>query len=197
MKDDDGVLVLDVDIPRMVVAIVVIGLVLFLPVSQLSGRDESAAGTARAEAAQAVAATGALRYYYLTKYSAYDGSEAATACAAGYHFASLWELLDPSNLRYNTAHPDAYVQPSWDQGSGPPVGYGDLAIGAWIRTGYASDVGTTPGHANCAAWSSNASGDFGTLISLQQDWSLTPQMVVWNAGAYPCIASNHVWCIED
>jgi len=39
--------------------------------------------------------------YYVTKTS-HDGSEALTACAEGYHMASLWEIFDTSNLRYNT-----------------------------------------------------------------------------------------------
>ena len=40
--------------------------------------------------------------FYLTKTS-HNGSQVLTACAEGYHMASLWEIFDTSNLRYDTA----------------------------------------------------------------------------------------------
>ena len=40
------------------------------------------------------------REFYLTQLRHLAG-EATTACA-GFHMASMWEILDPSNLRYNT-----------------------------------------------------------------------------------------------
>ena len=66
--------------------------------------------------------------YYVTKTS-HDGSEALTACAEGYHMASLWEIFDTSNLRYDTQL-GATAQ---DSGLGPPSISG-LSEG-WIRTG--------------------------------------------------------------
>src|SRR5512133_3687902 len=65
--------------------------------------------------------------FYLTKTS-HNGAEALTACAAGYHMASFWEIRDPSNLRYNTA----YGYKTDDSGLGPPT------AGGWIRTGSAA-----------------------------------------------------------
>ena len=42
-----------------------------------------------------------MRQYYITP-GAFLGAEAKWACASGYHFASFWEILDPSNLKYNS-----------------------------------------------------------------------------------------------
>ena len=36
--------------------------------------------------------------FYLTR-TTHVGNQVLTACAAGYHMASLWEILDPSNLK--------------------------------------------------------------------------------------------------
>ena len=77
----------------------------------LRGDSASASGT---EADQA-ASTGT-RQFYLTSALAI-GDEALTACAAGYHMASLWEITDLSNLRYNTS----LGQASGDSGQGPPT----------------------------------------------------------------------------
>ena len=57
------------------------------------------------------------RQFCLTK-TGFNGSQALTACAAGYHMASLWEIFDTTVLRYNTAL--GLTKP--DSGSGPPVG---------------------------------------------------------------------------
>jgi hypothetical protein len=65
------------------------------------------------------------RKFYLTQ-DGYDGSQALSACAQGYHMASLWEILDPSNLSYDTSLGATVA----DSGSGPPNGSG------WIRTGF-------------------------------------------------------------
>ena len=43
----------------------------------------------------------ARRSFYLTK-TTHTGAQALAACAEGYHMASLWEILNPSNLRYDT-----------------------------------------------------------------------------------------------
>lgn len=65
------------------------------------------------------------RKFYLTR-DRYDGSHALSACADGYHMASLW-ILDPSNLSYDTNLGISLA----DAGFGPPV----VAPG-WIRTGF-------------------------------------------------------------
>ena len=63
--------------------------------------------------------------FYLTKDS-FQGGQALTACAKPFHMASLWEILDPSNLKYDTGR--GYIND--DSGSGAPAN----VIG-WIRTG--------------------------------------------------------------
>jgi hypothetical protein len=65
------------------------------------------------------------RAFYLTQ-TQHTGGEALTACAAGYHMASLWEIFDPSNLRYESD----LGRKNDDSGFGPPTG----EVG-WIRTG--------------------------------------------------------------
>jgi hypothetical protein len=57
--------------------------------------------------------------FYLTK-TTHNGGQALTACAAGYHMASIWEIHDPSSLRYSTV----YGFTEDDSGLGPPHGSG-------------------------------------------------------------------------
>jgi hypothetical protein len=134
-----------------------------------------------------VASTG-MRQFYQTK-GQYDGSEASTACEEGYHMASLWEIADPSNLKYNTA-----LGISWqDSGSGPPaIDYG------WVRTGYVNYTSYGAGEANCDAWSSDSYSHWGTVVVLPWDWTAEwDDMNVWTASVIECGYSQFVWCIED
>ncbi len=55
------------------------------------------------------------RQFYLTR-NRFQGDEALTACAPGYHMASLWEIHDVTYLRYNTALGSTQA----DSGLGPP-----------------------------------------------------------------------------
>jgi hypothetical protein len=81
------------------------------------------------------------RSFYITQ-TTHTGSQALTACAEGYHMASLWEIFDTSNLKYDTVL--GLTQD--DSGFGPPS-----QIGGWIRTGrFASTVGPA-GAPNCDA----------------------------------------------
>jgi hypothetical protein len=133
-----------------------------------------------------------LRQFYLTPDQAYDGTAALTACAPGFHMASMWEILDPSNLRYSTelgATDD-------DSGWGPPADFS-----GWIRTGNgASGLPGDPGRSNCLAWESNDSGHHGTDVELpQSSWSTREADPVspWQAGTTPCNIAVRVWCVED
>jgi hypothetical protein len=131
-----------------------------------------------------------LRRYYVTS-TLVNGSQATLACEVGYHMASLWEMVDPSNLKYDTSQPTSLTYP--DSGQGPPAGQ----IG-WVRTGYFgnSSLGT-PGLDNCDAWTSNGEGGYGTYVSLVTDWNAGGDVHVWKAGTYPCNWSLSVWCVED
>jgi hypothetical protein len=134
------------------------------------------------------------RAYYLTQ-TLHTGAEALSACAEGYHMASLWEIFDTSNVRYNT---ELGVTQD-DSGSGPPT-----FVYGWIRTGYTAGVGTTVGRVNCNAWTSVGQFDNGSVVLLQSNWSLAgtsadPVSGVspWQAGAGGCVAPRNVWCVQD
>src|ERR1700730_18042199 len=82
--------------------------------------------------------TAPIRGYYLTK-STITGSKVLTACASGYHFASIWEILNTSDLHYNTTLRRTNV----NSGNGAPAytshsTTADVPYG-WIRTGGPDD----------------------------------------------------------
>jgi len=137
------------------------------------------------------------RGYYLTK-GMYNGASAdgsdgngAGVCAEGYHFASLWEILDPSNLKYNT---DLGLTKD-DSGQGPPT---FSSFGGWVRTGYGSSTSSTPGMGNCNNWSSSLSSDSGTYVRLPSNWTAAPDMRVWEVDTAPCNENLlRVWCVAD
>lgn len=127
------------------------------------------------------------RKFYLTP-DRVDGSQALTACAPGYHMASLWEIHEPSNLTYNTK----LGLTEDDSGSGPPA-----SIGGWIRTGVASSNSTNVGVGNCSAWTSQSSGDRGTVLFLSAAWLVSSTNVSpWDAGLGACNTPNLVWCVS-
>jgi hypothetical protein len=129
-----------------------------------------------------------MRQFYVTKNNI-PADQALTACAPGYHMASLWEIYDPSNLKYNTTLGDT----SDDSGLGPPVA---SAVG-WVRTGWSADTGTTAGKANCNAWTSASNSDWGTYIYLEDDWNSISEIDPWYATKGLCSNTLRVWCVED
>jgi hypothetical protein len=166
-----------------IIAIIFLG---YLVVAQ-----ESAA--ASNQQATAVAAT-RMRQYYLTKDS-FLGSKpsgsngsGAGVCANGYHFASLWEILDPSNLKYDTLLGDDLL----DSGKGPPS-----FTSGWVRTGSSSNNNRNPGHANCSNWELERGA--GTVVSLTTNWtdSSNRDIFVWDAALQSCSENAQVWCMED
>lgn len=141
-----------------------------------------------------LAASVGFRGYYLTQ-SMYNGANAdgtdgngAGVCADGYHFASLWEILAPSNLKYDA---DLGVTQD-DSGQGPPS-----YLGGWVRTGYASSASGTPGWGNCNAWTSNDSGHRGAYAYLPRDWTAGGDIHVWKVNAAQCNLSGYVWCVAN
>ncbi len=102
--------------------------------------------------------------------------------------ASLWEILDPSHLKYNTS----LGQVTGDSGQGPP----SWPFWGWVRTGYSSNNNTTPGHANCNAWSTTSGK--GTYAGLTNNWTGGLQDVhVWNVdmATWDCSTNFRVWCV--
>ena len=141
-----------------------------------------------------LAASVGLRGYYLTQ-SMKNGANAdgtdgngAGVCADGYHFASLWEIMAPPNLKYDT---DLGVTRD-DGGQGPPS-----YLGGWVRTGYASSNNGIPGWGNCNAWTSNDSGHRGAFAYLPRDWTAGGDIHVWKVNASPCNLNGYVWCVAD
>lgn len=150
-------------------------------------------GTVQTTAAVATAR----RSFYLTTFDV-SGAAALLNCAGGYHMASLWEMLDVSNLRYDTTLGEI----SADSGEGPPS-FAAIAKKGWVRTGSLSG-GSGAGSADCNAWTVSSSGVHGTWAALTVGWDgLGTQPVVdwlgpWVTGTAACDESSvRVWCIED
>jgi hypothetical protein len=159
--------------------LVIAGLLAFL---LLTGDSVVAAG------ATSPALSSGMRLFYLST-SDVDGNEPLTACADGYHFASFWEIADPSNLAYNYT----LGQNQSDSGEGPPSG----SIG-WVRTGYHSSDSSTEGTGNCEAWGSQSSSVYGSIAYLPSNWTAGwEDMGVWAVTSRQCHLSHAVWCIED
>jgi hypothetical protein len=147
--------------------------------------------------ASSASATFGVRQFYLTQ-TFYNGAQAKTACAEGYHMASIWEIADPSSLEYNTA----LGRTSPDSGAGPPTAFGRAlpppSARGWVRTGHASSTSATAGMGNCAAWESNSNSHSGTVANLPSDWTGgTEDVGVWNAEVRACDMNSWVWCVQD
>ena len=123
------------------------------------------------------------RSYYLTQ-TTHTGSQALSACGEGYHMASLWEIFDTSNLRYDTAL--GFTRD--DSGFGPPIAVG------FVRTGRDGPSGE-----NCNAWTSDSGSEHGTGVSLAPGpWNGDALVVSpWQAGLAACVFPIRVWCVQD
>ena len=128
------------------------------------------------------------RAFYLTQ-SRSDGASPLTACALGFHMASLWEIHDVSTLRYATEEPDALSHA--DSGVGPPANNT-----GWVRTGWVANVDTTTGRGNCDAWTSNDAAHWGSTVSLKIDWVFP--VAPWEPGVRRCdVVFQRAWCVVD
>jgi len=157
-------------------------------------------GRARASAPgspSSASATLGVRQFYLTK-STFQAGEARTVCTNGYHFASIWEIADPSALKYNTD----LGRTGPDSGGGPPTqiwlfGTSTTARG-WVRTGYSTWSSDTVGQANCSAWGTSDGLAWGTAANLPSNWTGGEQDIgVWNTEVRTCNTSLRVWCVQD
>lgn len=138
----------------------------------------------------------AMRRFYLTQ-TMHNPSQAPSACAEGYHMASLWEIFDTSNLRYNTqlgvTTGDSGFGPPSVEASPPFPGFG------WIRTGgQASNIGID-GQGNCNGWMNNTSSGFGSAGGLTNEWFHGSVVVVspWHTLVARCDNTLAVWCVQD
>lgn len=145
-----------------------------------------------------LSATPGVRQFYLTQLS-FKANEVPTACAQGYHFASIWEISDPSSLKYNTS----LGTTNSDSGAGPPtavtVFWGTRLARGWVRTGYSAWSSDTVGRANCTAWASGDAFSWGTVANLPATWTNGDQdLGAWNLEARTCDTSYiKVWCVQD
>jgi hypothetical protein len=161
---------------------VLAGGIISLAASMLMGRPTTEAATVKPFP---------LRQFYLTR-GTFDGlNTPQNACAAGYHMASLWEILNVSNLRYDTSLGLA----ADDSGSGPPLypAYG------WIRTGNNSSPIPSAGVANCYAWTNNSTDNYGSAVGLSSSWANSPTELIdpWTTIVQPCGLPVHTWCVQD
>lgn len=170
--------------------LVIVALLAYLT---LTGERAVAAEAGTVGEASLAQSTG-MRQFYLTTSSFY-ADETLTACADGYHFASLWEIADPANLKYNTT----LGQRRSDSDQGPPSssGLGDGVGVGYVRTGYAAASNYAAGQANCQVWSIYGLGAYGTVAWLPSDWTASNDDVgVWAVAPDNCVG-RRVWCIED
>ena len=143
-----------------------------------------------AETALAYAPRGTGRHFYLTNAS-YPCNQVLTACGSGYHMASLWEILDVSNLIYDYDHPAAHRKD--DSGQGPPSFWH-----GWVRTGWSSNATATVGTGNCNNWTSVSTSDHGVAVRLSRTWETAPgDIFVWDANDFTCNYAGPVWCVAD
>jgi len=185
----EGTLVFNIDLTRGVVAGLALAVIAAALLGYLGWGQTTVSADALGDSPAAPAASTGWRRYYLTVDS-YNGDQAdgADVCAEGFHFASIWEILDPSSLVYDSSLGYALA----DSGSGPPIANG------WIRTGNeANGDATKAGIANCSAWSSDSSSHNGTFARLVGDWSLEPTVHVWYANPMQCHVYHRIWCVED
>ena len=139
----------------------------------------------------------ARRGFYLT-FSTHKGGPGTevgplNACESGYHMASIYEILDPSNLRYATEVANAATK--GDSGQGPPQ-----ATAGWVRTGDDSSFSSAiHGLDNCSVWSQSAVG-FGTMVGVFDFWNgttATTRNAPWASLLELCSGDQRVWCVED
>lgn len=189
---DERTIAIDINLTRGLVGLLALALLMAAFVGYLAwNQAEVAASGPQAPLDSArdrpLASSAGLRGYYLTTTN-HNGAAALTACAAGYHFASLWEIVEPSNLKYNTTLGRTMA----DSGQGPPSANG------WVRTGYSSSTTSTAGRGNCAVWTSNSTGDQGTRATLPNDWTGGFEEIhVWDVSTSSCGTALNVWCVAD
>jgi hypothetical protein len=136
----------------------------------------------------AAAAADSRRWFYLTP-DAYNGANALTACDAEFHMASVYEILDLSNLRYDMGRGFTKSDSGW----GPP----QYAVG-WVRTGDEAYVGDQVGYSNCDSWTSSSGSHLGTEVFLHDDWNDPATWISpWQGFTSTCSLPARVWCIQD
>jgi hypothetical protein len=194
LKQQDGqTVVISINLSRSLVSLLALALLAAAFLGYLAwDRGEASASSSPVR----VSASSGMRQYYLTD-AEHTGGDAdgtdgdgAGVCAPGYHFASLWEILDTSGLRYNMTLGSTRL----DSGHGPPSG---VPMAGWVRTGNLSSREPIPGEGNCSTWGSSSDNDYGTIAALPPSWNPPQDIHVWNSQTEPCNSGVRVWCVED
>jgi len=167
-----------------------------LPVILLAALAANQVWATPSQAPAAPNASYGMRHFYLTKLSVH-ANQARTACADGYHFASIWEIADPSSLKYNTS----LGASGQDSGGGPPTRIGSLLFATargWARTGYSFSTTGIAGQANCGTWLTDNEFYWGTAANLPINWTGSEEDIgLWNVEVRKCNAMLRVWCVQD
>jgi hypothetical protein len=129
------------------------------------------------------------RKFYLTQNKVL-GDKPLTACAAGYHMASIWEIRTPGILMYD----NTLGQTDADSGSGPPI----PSPFGWIRTGGSAGNDTTPGSgSNCNLWSTTTGAGTSAYIHPRFFDNAQPTASPWVIASRFCRQPAQVWCISN
>jgi hypothetical protein len=147
------------------------------------------------------------RAFYLT-ISTYNGDQVdgtdgngGGVCAPGFHFASLYEILDVSTLRYATdTEGGGDVYRTGDSGQGPPS-----LLPGWIRTGHSPTTAQlVEGQTNCLAWTDSDFDTYGSKAYLNNNWAAAtgsgnPSGIImpWDSQTQSCLLPSEVWCVEN
>jgi hypothetical protein len=192
-KEREKTLVIRINLTRGLVAVLIAALLVVAGVGYLAwGQQGAEASSPQASQASVASSTG-MRKFYLSYYGHQGNLDVDTVCALGYHMASLWEIVDLSNLKYATDLVASGVAESRDDaGHGPPT----FLIG-WVHTGYDNSHTGSAGQANCDGWSSSDENHYGTAAALPRDWALGADIGAWEFDVEACNIYAKVWCIED
>jgi hypothetical protein len=118
------------------------------------------------------------RLFYVTP-GLFAGNQVLTACASGYHLASIWEIRDPSNFAYDTRR--GLRNASYQ--AGPPA-----FLEAWLDDGQEPNV-----NHDCTGWT-DSSGSFGRTAYLGIHYA---GPVFYELAQTDCGEEHHVWCASD
>ena len=150
------------------------------------------------------------RWAYITQ-TTFSGAEAGgpSPCEDGYHFASLYEMLDPSSFTYDPYYGGAEAYRDQDINQPPTNSW------AWIRTGFPWSSGPSSsgsigdaGLRNCDGYTLAGFDDWGTIVALNPCWEEDADCSMgtfWGNAVAPwwltdvsrCSSEYPIWCIEE
>jgi hypothetical protein len=123
------------------------------------------------------------RRFYLTR-TDHPADQVLTACAPGFHFASIWEIKIPSDAAYDPM----LGRVSHDVITGLPA-----FLYGWAGSGKSPQAGNVLG-ANCNGWTTADPTSRGTAY---QAGFTNDQESLWGHEVRSCSLPSPVWCAED